>query len=235
MPGNGATYDPPNELDEDVVTQLKKPEADYFGEVTPRFSLPPPPGNGGDVRKELDALLQLKDTVRAGLMLDINSERKQFFKVFERVLGIDGQGAPAKTKTLLLMAALCDVTNFWVMRSKQTFNRPRPVQLEPRLDPPFCPGHAAYPSAHSSAAHACALALIEATDSFPPALHVAITKAAERIAYHREVAGVHYPSDSTCGALFAKQLVSALKAHSAKHYDTKIAEVRAELKKIVKP
>jgi membrane-associated phospholipid phosphatase len=36
------------------------------------------------------------------------------------------------------------------------FNRARPYQVYPSLDPPFTPGHASYPSGHATQSHAIA-------------------------------------------------------------------------------
>jgi acid phosphatase (class A) len=228
LPGDGRQYRPPNGLDDDVVAELGKAKADYFGNVLVRLALEPPPSDHEDVQEELLALAEMHATQRAQALNDIFTERYHFYRVFERVLGIDKLGDEEKRWTHRLQIAICSVAAFWVMREKVKFNRPRPVQLRPDLNPPFCPGHAAYPSGHASEANACALALIEAVDKYPK-LHLPLSTAAADIARRREIAGVHYRSDSACGAIVAQQLISALRADPQKLYERMVGKVRDEL------
>ncbi len=114
------------------------------------------------------------------------------------------------------------VGEFQAMHYKAKFNRPRPSTLSPALMPPIeVPGHAAYPSGHSTQSYLAALCLAEV---MPPAAnqaqgpggvnhpeHGPLQRVAERISRNREVLGLHYPSDSAAGKLLAERTFLLLK------------------------
>jgi acid phosphatase (class A) len=99
---------------------------------------------------------------------------------------------------------------------KAHFKRARPwvccqggdLMLRPMLMLPDWrhPGHPAYPSGHATVAWATAYFFGDLAPSFAPALE----RAANQVALNREIAGVHYPSDSMAGKDLARQLVSLL-------------------------
>ena len=90
------------------------------------------------------------------------------------------------------------------------------------MPPIAVPGHAAYPSGHATQARlvaACAkLALPDPNDvsGLPNPTTVALSAAldvlATRIARNREIAGLHYPSDSGAGAELATFCLDLLKS-----------------------
>jgi membrane-associated phospholipid phosphatase len=113
-------------------------------------------------------------------------------------------------------------------------NRPRPSQLSPALMPPIAvPGHASYPSGHSTQSHllsgllaqvmpASVTAALPALPGAPaplplpappppvagappfiPWIGSLLDRLAERVTRNREVLGLHYPSDSAAGRLLA--------------------------------
>ena len=107
-------------------------------------------------------------------------------------------------------------------------NEYSPVQhILPALAPPIpVPGHASYPSGHSTQAHlvaACVkLALPAPTGGTASPTTVALSAAldvlADRIARNREIAGLHYPSDSGAGvelAAFCLPLLQGLPSFDA--------------------
>jgi hypothetical protein len=54
------------------------------------------------------------------------------------------------------------------MNWQRQFNRPRASQLCPALLPPIAvPGHASYPSGHSTQAHLMTLCMVRCSPSFP--------------------------------------------------------------------
>jgi membrane-associated phospholipid phosphatase len=110
------------------------------------------------------------------------------------------------------------VGTFAVMYYKDRVGRSRPSQVLPALLPSIAvPGHASYPSGHSTQAHliaACvALALPGPTAGVPNPTTVALAGTpnnpgalsvlAHRIARNREIAGLHFPSDSGAGVELA--------------------------------
>jgi acid phosphatase (class A) len=94
-----------------------------------------------------------------------------------------------------------------IMRQKRYFDRVRPHMLDSSIEPIIeVPGHAAYPSGHSAQIHYLALVVgLVYPDAAPDLL-----MQAHEVAINREIAGVHYPSDSMAGALLAEQFVAAL-------------------------
>lgn len=105
-----------------------------------------------------------------------------------------------------------------VMHLKLHFNRPRPYQLFPELigNTPsvlgsFFPLHPSFPSGHSTQAHLLAYVLNDLTcGKFTEKLD----NEAKRIAKNREIAGLHYSSDTLAGEVLAKYLYDKLKTRS---------------------
>lgn len=96
---------------------------------------------------------------------------------------------------------------------KMRFNRGRPwMCCDLDIDPmfprphPWYPGHPAYPSGHSTQAHAVAYVYCRMF----PQLRDALEKAALRVAQNREVAGLHFPTDTTAGMSLARQFVDLM-------------------------
>jgi hypothetical protein len=123
-------------------------------------------------------------------------------------------GAYRRTYRVLHIASL--IGSFAALYFKHRYNRPRPTHFCPALMPPIpVPGHSAYPSGHSTQAHLMALcisAIVNAALAAPdPAVFDAnLTVLAQRIARNREIAGLHYQSDSEDGAQLAQQLFNRL-------------------------
>jgi len=230
--GDARQYSPPNSWAPEFAAIRDQGTPDYFGNVVPVIVLPDPPADAAAIQREIEYLLRLKQTERDRLMPNIREEMEGYFVVLERVLGTSSVAPADKPETFDLMDVIRSTARFWIMRSKARYNRPRPVQLERTLDPPFCPGHPAYPSGHSGESYSVALALMDATADYPE-LHGPLVAAAISIAWHREVAGVHYPSDSEASRRLARQLHAALRADAG--YQQRITRVRAELRALMGP
>jgi acid phosphatase (class A) len=87
---------------------------------------------------------------------------------------------------------------------KYRFNRPRASTLAPWLMPPIeVPGHASFPSGHSTQSHLVALVLGEVMPAWARGKNGPLRQLALRIARNREVLGLHYPSDSKAGEKLA--------------------------------
>jgi membrane-associated phospholipid phosphatase len=105
------------------------------------------------------------------------------------------------------------VALFVSMYYKGKYRRPRPSELCPALLPPIVvPGHASFPSGHSTQAHLMALCMGDVFSGL--AQHQAMLDdlevLADRIARNREIAGLHYPSDSHAGVDLAGQILPLL-------------------------
>lgn len=130
---------------------------------------------------------------------------------------------PRYTVTGKLLDQLFDEIEPIVMRQKVKFDRVRPHKLDPTLVPVIAvPEHAAYPSGHSTQAYAVAF-LLSAIASEQQA---EFEQDALRVAVNREIAGVHYPSDSAAGRLLARQIVDQLLEHQS--FVTMIDEAKGE-------
>jgi hypothetical protein len=107
--------------------------------------------------------------------------------------------------------------------------RPRPSHICPALLPPVpVPGHPSYPSGHSTEAHLIAAVLDDILSTAPQraAMRNDLAALAWRIARNREIAGLHYPSDSQAGKKLADDILPYLK--STNEYRAVLRIARAE-------
>ena len=197
---------------------------DLAGQKTPllpadwraRLKIDDPPA--ADVRaKECATLLEYKEKLRdadrqAEIVRQAQSEWSPILAV-TAVAGAPSLQLPvARVRTVALMRAVLDNITPALFTLKTAWNRGRPAHCcAERLDPmfpsgPLYPGHPAYPSGHATFAHAAALVM----SHLVPAKWPDFARAAERVSLNREIAGLHYPSDSTAGAALAKQLFTML-------------------------
>lgn len=110
-----------------------------------------------------------------------------------------------------------------VFQLKASYNRARPNHLTEDLTPSIpVPGHPAYPSGHATQAHLLAYLLME----LAPDQSGQLVADAAKIAKNREIAGVHYPSDSEAGQLLARQIVDQLLKNSA--FQVLLGEAKSE-------
>ena len=105
---------------------------------------------------------------------------------------------------MLLEATICFVSTL-TQRVKFALDCPRPLLFSDRIQPMILtPTHGAFPSGHSTEAHALATVLTRLTGGDPVDHAIARSRRfrlATRIAINRTVAGLHYPIDSACGAV----------------------------------
>ncbi len=93
---------------------------------------------------------------------------------------------------------------------KQKFNRVRPSELDKELSHTIAvPTHPAYPSGHATGAYIFAYILQE----LDPESTETYLNSAQKITENREIAGLHYPSDSEAGRLLARQLTDLFLNH----------------------
>jgi hypothetical protein len=119
---------------------------------------------------------------------------------------------PVKTRTIALIEAALDEVLGPTFLLKREYRRGRPRHCcAQALDPMFRftdldPLHPAYPSGHATQAHTAAAVMALLHSPATAALHAA----ADGVARNREIAGLHFPSDSAAGAMLAEQLVRML-------------------------
>ena len=118
--------------------------------------------------------------------------------------------------TLELMAALVMWSSFIAQQAKTRYNLPRPVDLSARIHPMIeIPGFSTYPSGHATRAALVstllrALAVPGLATDWRAPVESQLTELARRIAENREVAGVHFPSDSHAGLALGEGLLRLL-------------------------
>ena len=141
---------------------------------------------------------------RPDAMGEIVSQDQEFMSYFLVLLNMTPSSHPATFRLLMIanLVATCAVMHF-----KGKYNRPRPSQICPALLPPIqVPGHASYPSGHSTQAHLFAVC----AEKLQPAKRESLQVLARRIARNREIAGLHYESDSAAGSKLATDIFTIL-------------------------
>jgi acid phosphatase (class A) len=207
--------------------------ASYLDDTTPDLArlLPPPPANdSAQTRRELDELLQLqhdrtpKDVEYARANISIGIEQ------FASVLGDEAEirkSLPASVKSLF--EATRKDENTLLSAAKRHFDRPRPIALDPRIQPVLEPiVNLAYPSGHATWVFMTAVLLADMV----PERRAAIWERAEDFARQRMVGGVHYRSDIDSGRLAGTVVAAYLLANPRYRADAAVAG--AELRTLLK-
>lgn len=141
----------------------------------------------------------------AAIRAEISIDAYQFGDITLSTLRTD----PAYTNTWQLVSQSHYGFAGVIHQFKAQFDRVRPSYLDPSLSTVIdVPRHASYPRGHSSEAHLFALVL----GALNPDQATVYIEGAAQVAYHREVAGLHYPSDSAAGAALATQYFEDLMA-----------------------
>jgi hypothetical protein len=154
------------------------------------------------VQRELDMLVSLME-YRDGVMSEAIAQATNIISYFQGLVGFTDASHPETTNLCIIALNL---GQFAVMLYKQMFDRPRPSQLRPALMPEMeVPGHASYPSGHSTEAHLIAHVLEMVLGPRHPARNL-LHPLADRIAINREVMGLHYRSDSEAGKYLAEKI-----------------------------
>lgn len=164
-----------------------------------------------NVEAECRDVLRAKQD-RPSNLTDIQNEAVDAYAAINKVQQLIGPLIPQKLPPAtadLLQAMLWDAVPVTFI-FKEQFNRGRPyhccdLPLDPMFQPPsrFYPGHPAYPSGHSTQAHLVA----ELYARMFPKLRPSLLQAAQGVARRREIASLHFASDSAAGAALAVQLV----------------------------
>lgn len=192
-----------------------------------RIQLPPPPANSSPrTAAELDALdqrLAERPGKQAGIVKEVLITNFRFGD--HRYEELITQPAFKETGELLRAAYLELAVVTFVF--KQRYDRVRPSVLAEKLERPLdssidIPAHPAYPSGHATGAYGLAYLLQE----LDPANAVRYLADARQIGENREVAGVHYPSDTEAGRLLARQIVDALLENPA--FARQVEKARSE-------
>ena len=125
------------------------------------------------------------------------------------------------------LLALLDEISGPIFHAKFHYNRIRSYQLFPQLTPGFMPlvkfpMHPSFPSGHSTEAHFIAQVFEDICGK-----NQSLGDLAWRIGVNREIAGVHYRSDTTGGKIMAEILINAARMSDA--YGEQLDVVRDSL------
>jgi len=172
-------------------------------------------GDGFDIdlygadEAELKALIRLAEDERADALGEIIAQHDGFMSYFMTVMFISPRTHP-KTCLLLHIGSLlgCYVS----MHFKGLYQRRRPSQRVPGLLPPIpVPGHPAFPSGHSTQAHLMARCVKAVLPAYMrDDLGKVIDELADRIARNREIAGLHFETDTRGGEDLAQSAFAIL-------------------------
>ncbi|MCK5374796.1 MAG: phosphatase PAP2 family protein [Alphaproteobacteria bacterium] len=170
-----------------------------------------PPTNSSQVTKDEIAYLheiakaeRTPDNVDRIYYENSGAQAYEFF-VKEGLISADNY----KTIELLKMIDVDHV--YFLLERKKYFSRPRPNHIDETLETVIDnPKHPAYPSGHASQTYIVALVLSE----FDPKNAAIYKQFAVDVAHRREIAGVHYPSDSVAGRKMAVDVLERLRSVS---------------------
>jgi len=226
------------------VDRLKTAKPEFIRIPLDEIRLPFMPANSSaQTRAELDYLLRLQ-TQRT----DQEGERALYFapwgyststkpgdpnhEAYQANLFYVGRsiGTWFNAKSLPLTAALWhrmwrDASwHVWALKFK--YSRIRPNAIDPAIKNLQETPWAAFPSGHSSFAHILAHLYGELAPEFSDVF----LKDAHDIGHSREIIGVHFPSDTESGRVFARQFVDRLLANP--EFRAEFEKVREEWKRV---
>jgi hypothetical protein len=179
---------------------------DFLANVGPLHSLKPrsdlariPQRDSVEESNEFELLANMAEKERQEFMHHIVAQDVCFPEYFVRLLDITEKTYP---KTFLVLKIAARVGETAMVCLKKEYNRPRPSEVLPFLFPPLEFYHPSYPSGHSLVAHLMA----HCAGAVRPDMRDLLIRLADQIGKNREIAGLHFPSDTAAGIDFAGQL-----------------------------
>jgi acid phosphatase (class A) len=172
----------------------------YFDAKTLDLSriLPPPPADDSAItRSEIELMLKIQQERTPEEKTRAQADASYSVFRFADALGNpEVFNAKSLPKTNSLFRKVTYEEGAVVQAGKRGFSRPRPFLLEPRIEPVVKkPTNASYPSGHAMWSRVVGLLLADML----PEYSARIMARADDYAFHRVVAGVHYPSDVDAG------------------------------------
>lgn len=168
---------------------------------------PPPSNSSAETQSELDTLRRYEKHLRSPEQrahIETENTMHRMYEPFEKAgLFISAGNKPAVDVIDVAHIEL----SYFIVKYKKAFNRVRPNTLAPDLNLIFDnPKHASYPSGHATQGYMTALILA----ALDPAHADQYKALGYDMGLRREIAGVHYPSDSDIGRKLAQQVLDKL-------------------------
>jgi acid phosphatase (class A) len=185
----------------------------------------PFPDDSPETKDEIDSLIAHMGSDEQGKYYDeILGQNVDFVGCFEQLAFFDANSHPVTSNLVQTMVLIgWTVVQYY----KEFYGRPRPSVLNAKLIPIIrVPAFPAYPSGHSTQAHLIMHALLEVARGDNAHLSAQLQNLAERIGTNRELAGVHYRSDTSAGQRIAKKIWEL--AGENRNFRQLIAEAKAE-------
>jgi hypothetical protein len=169
-----------------------------------------------DDERELGRLVRLAEDERADALGEIIDQNRGFIGYFMSAMSISPRSHPS-TCRLLYVGSL--IGAYVSMHFKSVHQRARPSQRAPALLPPVeMPGHPSYPSGHATQARLMASCVKQALPTTPDDIRAhlgdVLDTLAARIARNREIAGLHFHSDTIAGKALADAAFDVLNGTS---------------------
>ena len=140
---------------------------------------------------------------------EIEVQADQLWPFWDAILHLDVRAAPRTHE--LLHAGLLFAASV-VLQIKHALAVPRPSEQSPFVMPIIeVPGHGSFPSGHATAAYLLS-GLVTRLLGLSGTRKEVLQRLAYRVAYNREVAGLHYPIDSAAGRLLGETLAAYVEA-----------------------
>ncbi len=176
----------------------------YFEENAARLKMEPPPSDDSETTlNEVSYLKKIAEDRSARDIILITKENIDPYKRFFEVLEIRREDYPDLNN---LIHRIASESYFPVVYFKYKFSRTRPYQIDDSLTTVIDgPPHASYPSGHATQDYLIAMILADIFPEDDPRA-VQLFKLGKDIGMRREIAGVHYPSDTRAGVELASQL-----------------------------
>jgi acid phosphatase (class A) len=169
--------------------------------------LPPPPTTDSlQAATELETVLRLQNSRSDADVRRAKAENHLTPAAFQTALGSSFTAANYPIVFELLVDAEQDARVF-VNKGKEYFARPRPIEVDSRVQPVVDTGRErCYPSGHATRGALWAAILCE----IAPEENQSLVARGQEIGWDRVVAGVHFPSDVYAGQVLGKALARAM-------------------------
>lgn len=196
-----------------------------------QYDLAPPPENSSaEVAEELAFLHKIaleKRDVETIERIHFENEIARAHDVFVQ----EGLIVAENYKTMALLDMIDQEHGYFILERKRYFQRARPSEIDPTLSTVIPnPPYAAYPSGHAAQTHIVAMVLAD----FDPDNAGRYKQLAHDIAFRREIAGIHFKSDTVAGRAMAEDIYKKLRAvpvFEKKYEQAKLSYIKPTLDK----